>query len=154
MKSMVWPTVQNGGTAMNCGLHPPPGALLGVVEGALERDALEGRQLVENLGLLGLVEALEDADRVVGVEVADALGDGLRLELLEDLLADGVVDLRQRREVEIRSEELDQARPFLGCQGLEQVAEVGLVLVAQQFPQALGVRRPRSPPRRFRRREG
>ena len=33
------------------GLHPPPGAFLRVVEGALERDALDGGQLVENLRL-------------------------------------------------------------------------------------------------------
>ena len=48
-------------------------------------------------------------------------------QFLEDLLADRVVDLGQRREVEVAAEELDELRPRLRLQGLDEVAEVGFV---------------------------
>ena len=38
------------------GLHAPPGAVFRVVEGALERDALDGGQLVEDLRLFVFAE--------------------------------------------------------------------------------------------------
>ena len=52
MKSIVCPTVQNGGHGDELGLHAPPGAVFRVVEGALERDALDGGQLVEDFRLV------------------------------------------------------------------------------------------------------
>ena len=63
------------------------------------------------------------------------------LELLEDVLADGLVDLGQRREVEVAAEELDQPRPVVRLQRLEQVAEVGFVEILDQLAQALRVAR-------------
>ena len=73
------------------------------------------------------------------VEVAHALGDGRRLELLEDLLADGLVDLGQRGEIEVAAEELDEARAVLGLERLEHVAEIGLVQVFGERPHAFAV---------------
>ena len=121
------------------GLHQPTGRVLRIVERALQGDALGRRQLVEDLGLVLLVEALEDRDGVVRVEVAHALGDGRRLELLEDFLADRLVDLGQGGEIEIAAEELDEARAVLGLERLEHVAEIGLVQVFGERPHALAV---------------
>ena len=71
-------------------------------------------------------------DRVVGIELAHALGDGLRRQLLEDFLADGVVDLGQRREVEVAPHQLDQARAQFRVERLDHGADIGLVQVADQ----------------------
>ena len=90
--------------------------------------------------LLLVVEAFENGDRVVGIEVAHALGDGRGLEILEDFLADRLVHLGQRREVEGGAQQLDQARAVLRLEGLEQVAQVGFVEILHQRAQALGVR--------------
>ena len=76
---------------------------------------------------------------VVGIEIADALGDGLRRQLLEDFLADRVVDLGERREVELAAHQLDEARPQLGIERLDQVAGVGLVQLAGERLQRRGV---------------
>ena len=120
-------------------LHPPAGGVFRIVEAALERDALDRRQLLEDLGLILLRQVLEDGDGVVGIELAHALGDGLGRQLFEDLLADGVVDLGQRGEVEIRAHQLDQARAQIRIERLDDVAGVGLVQVADELAQ----RRPR-----------
>ena len=90
----------NGRHRDELGLHAPAGRIFRVVQAALQRDALGRRQLLEDLGLVVLRQVFEDVDRVVGIEVAHALGDGLGRQLLEDFLADRVVDLGQRREVE------------------------------------------------------
>ena len=95
-------------------------------------------------------QVLEDVGGVVGIEVADAFGDGLRRQLFEDFLADRVVDLGERREVELAAHQLDEARAQLRIERLDQVAGVGLVQVADELPQRGGRRRARSQSRRVR----
>ena len=123
------------------GLHPPAGGAFRIVEAALDLLALGGRQLFEDLLLVLLVEAFEQFDGVVGFELANALGDRLGLELLEDFLADGVVDLVQRGEVEIRAGQLHEADAVLGVEGRDQVAEIGLVQFGHDLAQERSVRR-------------
>jgi hypothetical protein len=101
------------------GLHPPPGGLFRVVEAAGERGAFGDRKLVENLGLVFLGQVLEDVDRVIGVELAHALGDGLGFQFLEDLLAHGVVDFGERREVEVGAHQLDELGARVGIERLD-----------------------------------
>ena len=117
------------------GLHPPPGGVFRIEQAALELGTLGRRQLIQNLFLVLLVEALEQFDRVVGFELADALRDRLRLELFEDLLADGIVDLIERREVEIAAGDLDEIDAVLGPKRRDQVAEIRLVQFGDQFAQ-------------------
>ena len=73
------------------------------------------------------VEAFEQFDGVVGFQFANALRDRLRFEFLEDFLADGIVDLVQRREVEIGAGQFDQRDAVVGFEGPDQIAEIGLV---------------------------
>ena len=101
--------------------------------------ALGRRHLLEDFGLLLRGQVFEDVGRVVGIEIADALGDGLGGHLFEDFLADRVVDLGQRGEVELAAHQLDKARPQLGIERLDQVAGVGLVQLADQRLQGRGV---------------
>ena len=122
-------------------LHAPAGGIFGIVQAAGERDALGLRQLLEDFGLLFLRQVLEDRDGVVGFELADALRHRLRRQLIEDLVAHGVVDLGQRGEVEVDAEQLDQPRALLRLQRLDQSAHVGFVQVADQRSQTGGVAR-------------
>ena len=73
------------------------------------------------------VETFEDGDGVVGFELADALGDGLGFELFENLLADRIVHLGQRRKIEVGAQQFDQARTVIGVEGLQQVAHFRFV---------------------------
>ena len=123
------------------GLHPPAGGIFRIIEAALERDALGQRQLLENLLLVLLVEVFEHLDRIVGFELADALGDGLRRQFLEDFLADGLVDFGQRREVEIARRSARPGGAVVGIERLDQVAEIGLVQVADDMRAARRCRR-------------
>ena len=109
------------------------------MQDALDRAALGRRHLLEDFGLLLLRQVFEDVRRVVGIEVADALGDGLGRQLFEDLLADGILDLGERGEVELAAEQLDEARAQVGIERLDQVAGVGLVQFADQRLQGRGV---------------
>ena len=109
------------------GLHPAAGGIFRIQQAALQRLALGRRQLFEDLFLVLLVEALQKFDGVVGFQLANALRDRLRLQFLEDFLADGVVDLVQRREVEIGAGQFDELDAVLGFEGADQVAEIGLV---------------------------
>ncbi len=109
------------------GLHPPAGGIFRIQQAALERVALLRRQLLQDLFLVLLVEPFEQFDGVVGFQFANALGDGLRFELLEDFLADGIVDFVERGEVEIGAGQFHQLDAVVGLERRDQIAEIGLV---------------------------
>ena len=126
-------------------LHPPAGGIFRIVQAAPERDALDRRQLFEDLGLILLRQVLQNGDGVVGIELTHALGDGFGRKLFEDLFADGVVDLGQRREVEIGAHQRDQARAQVRIERLENGAGIGLMQFADQLAQqrrVAGLQRP------------
>src|SRR5207249_5384512 len=101
-------------------LHPPACGILRIKQAPLQRDALGRRQLFEDLLLVLLVEPFEQLDGIVGCQFANALRDRLRFEFLEYLLADGIVDLVQRREVEIGAGQFDQRDAVVGFEGRDQ----------------------------------
>ena len=145
---MVCPTVQAGGTAMNSVCMRRPAEFFRIVEARASATRSRRRQLLEDLGLLVLRQVFQDVDRVVGIELAHALGDGLGRQFLEDLLAHRIVDFGQRREVEVGAHQLDQLRPQIGIERLDQVADIGLVQFADQRAQQARVAPLRSPRRR------
>ena len=100
----------------------------------------EAGQLLQNLGLLVLRKIFQDRDGIVGIEFAHAFGDGLGRKLVEDFLADRVVDFRQRREVEVLSHQFDEARPQIGIERLDHRTDIGLVKVAQKLAQLRRIR--------------
>ena len=108
-------------------LHPPACGILRIKQAPLQRDALGRRQLFEDLLLVLLVEPFEQLDGVVGFQFANALGDRLRFEFLENFLADGIVNLVQRREVEIGAGNFDEGDAVLGFKSPDQITEIGLV---------------------------
>ena len=109
------------------GLHAPAGALFRIIERAAQPDALGERQLRQDLVLVLLVEVFENVDRVVGIEFLHGLSDLLVGQIVDDVEADRLVDLGERREVEILAEKLDQRMALLGQQRLEEIAELRLV---------------------------
>ncbi len=117
------------------GLHPPAGGVFRIKQAAFQRVALGLRQLFEDFLLVLLVEASEQFDGVVGFQFANALRDRLRFEFLEDFLADGVIDLVQRREIEIRAGQFDEVDAVVGFERRDQVAEIGLVKFRHDFTQ-------------------
>ena len=117
------------------GLHPPSGGIFRIFEAALERVALQRRQLFEDFLLVFLVHSLEQFDGVVGFQFANTLRDRLRLEFLEDFLADGIIDFVERREVEIGSRQFHKADTVVGIERPDQVAEVGFMEFADDLAQ-------------------
>ena len=83
--------------------------------------------MLEDFLLVLLVEALEQFDGVVGLQLANAFRDGLGFQLFEDLLADGVVNLVERGEVEIGAGQFDQPDAVVGGECGDQVAQVRLM---------------------------
>ena len=119
--------------------HPPAGGFLRIVEPALERDALRVGKPGQNLLAVLLVEIGDDLDRVVGIELADGFGDLLVRDRLEDLAADGVVDLRQRDPVEIVAHQADELVALLRVERLEHAAEIGFVEILYELAERLAV---------------
>src|SRR5262249_23711914 len=81
------------------------------------------------------VQSLEQFDGIVRFKLANALGYRLRLELFEDFLAYGVVDLVQRREVEISARQLDQPDTIVRIECCDQIAKVSLVELGDHLAQ-------------------
>ena len=108
-----------------------PADLFRIVERAAQPDPFGERQLRQDLVLVLLVEVFENVDRVVGIELLHAPAAICVVgQAVDDLEADRLVDLGQRGKVEILAEQLDQRAALLRQQRLEQVAEFGLVQVA------------------------
>ena len=122
-------------------LHASAGQLFGVIQTARQRDAFGLRQLLENFGLFVLRQVFEDGDGVVGFQFAYALCDGLGWQLLENFLANRVVNFGQRGEVEIDTKQFDKALPLFWRQGLDERAHVGFVQVTDQRAQTGAVPR-------------
>ena len=120
-------------------LHPPAGRIFRIVEAARERNALELRQLLEDLSLFILRQVFQDGDRVVGLQFTHALGDRLRRQLLENFLAHIVIDFRKGCEVEIDAQQFDKPLPLVGRQCLDQRAHVGFMQAADQRLQSRAV---------------
>jgi hypothetical protein len=78
---------------------------------------------------------VQDVDRIVGIELAHTFRDRLRLKLFEDLLAHGVVNFGQRREVEVLAHQLNELRAELRIERLDQIAGIRLVQFANQRAQ-------------------
>ena len=95
--------------------------------------------LRQDLFLVLLVEVFEDVDRVVGIEPFDRRGDLLVRHVLDDLLADRIVDLGQRGEVELVAHEADELRTLLRLKRDQQIAELRLVQPADVGTQELRV---------------
>jgi hypothetical protein len=89
-----------------------------------------------------LVEILEDVDGIVGIEFADRCCDLCVRHLLDDLEANGLVDLGQSRQVEIGAEQPDQSEALFRLDRFEEVAELRFVqprhVLAQEKDVAVG----------------
>ena len=110
-----------------------PAESSGIFEAALERGALEGRQFGENVGLLFFVEVLDEIDGIVGIELLQGLGHLLGGHRLEHLVAHRLVELGQRRGLEVVAQHGDEDAALLGTQQLDQVGKVGFMQRQRQL---------------------
>jgi hypothetical protein len=108
-------------------------------QAACQGDALGRREPLENFGLLVLRQIREDGQGIVGIELAYAFRHLLGRQFCEDLFADDIFDLGQRREIEVLSHQPDQLGTQLGLERLDQIADVSLVQVAEEFAQRRGI---------------
>ena len=116
-------------------LHAAAGGVFRVEQTARQRDPLVRRKLFQNFPLFVLRQILEDRDRIVGIDLAHAFGDRFGGELLKNFLADGVIDLGESREIEIVAHQGHQPRPQFRIEHLDQVTEIGLMQIADEFAQ-------------------
>ena len=120
-------------------LHQAAGGFLGIGERFLDRGAVVGVERAQHGALLVLLDVLDDRDRVVGLELAGDLGDLVRLERVEQLLADLVVHLGEHVAVEDVGERRGERAPVVAVDQLEQVGDVGGMERLDQSARALGV---------------
>jgi len=76
------------GDGADVALHQAPCSLLRIAERVLDGGPVFGLHLLEDGLLLVLVEVLDQRDRVVGLHLTGDVRDLLRLELVEQALAD------------------------------------------------------------------
>ena len=120
-------------------LHQTARRVLGEIEAARQGRPFRQRQTFENGLAVFVLEVFENVDRVVGIEFAQAVDDGVDRQRFEQREPDRLVDFGQRREVEGRTEQFDEAGTKLRVQRLQEFAEIGFVEVADQRPEAFGI---------------
>ena len=119
--------------------HQPAGGFLGIGERFLDRGAVVGIERAQHGALLLLLHVLDDRDRVVGLELAGDLGDLVRLERVDQLLAHPVVHLGEHVAVEQVGERGGERAAVVAVDQLEQIGDVGRVERLDQRARALGV---------------
>jgi hypothetical protein len=103
--------------------HQPAGAVLGEGERFLDRGAVVGVERAQHGALLLFLQILDEGDRVVGLQLARDLGDLVRLQFLEQCLADMLVHLGEHVSVEDLGERGGERRTVVGQ--FEQIGDVG-----------------------------
>ena len=119
--------------------HQAAGGFLGIGERFLDRGAVVGIERAQHGALLLLLHILDDRDRVVGLELAGDLGDLVRLERVDQLLAHPVVHLGEDVAVEQVGERRGERAPLVAVDQLEQIGDVGGMERLDQRAHALGV---------------
>ena len=122
-------------------LHQPAGRFLRIGERFLDRRAVVGIERAENGALVVLLHVLDDRDRVVGLELAGDLGDLMRLERVDQFLADMLVHLGEHVAVEHVGERRGERAAVVGIEQFEQIGDVGRVERLDQGAGAVGVAR-------------
>ncbi len=93
----------------------------------MQLNPVRRRQGIQNFRLVLGFEVFQNADGVVALKITDAFGHGLVRQFREDLLADVIVHLGQRGEVEFRAHHFDELGPQLRFEGDDQKAEIRFV---------------------------
>ena len=120
-------------------LHQPPGRPLGIGQRLLDRGAVQLVQRVQNRFLLRLFQVLDQVDHIVAVQLAHRLGQDMRRQDGDHLLADALVQLRQDLAVAFAIIKPDQPRPVIGVDLFQQVGDIGLVQRLHQLDQLVAV---------------
>jgi hypothetical protein len=113
-------------------LHQAAGAVLREGQALLQQDALLDRNALQHLLLLLRLEVFQQLDRVVGVELADHFRQRLRPQLLDHLVAHGLVEVRDGLRLDHVAGDLHEELALLGLEMLDQVRDVGRVQILDQ----------------------
>ena len=106
-------------------LHETAGGFLGIAQRLLDRGAVVGLHRAENRLLLVAVEVLDQRDGIVGIELPGDVRDLLRLELVEQPLADIFVHFREHVGADDPRQRLDQPLALVRSGKFDQVGDVG-----------------------------
>ena len=106
-------------------LHQAAGGLLGVGQRFLDRGAIVGVHRRQHRLLLVPVEILDDRDRIVGVELPREVGDLARIHLIDQCLADMLVEFGIDVGIDDPGERGDQAFALVTGGKFDQVGDVG-----------------------------
>jgi hypothetical protein len=120
---MVWPTVQNGGTATNSVCMRRPAVSFGIIQRAAKPHPLGKRQGRQNFALIGLVEVFENVDGVVGIKISQRFGDPGVGQCPDDFEPYRFINLRKGGKIELVAQQRHQCLPLRGGDGLEKIAE-------------------------------
>ena len=105
-------------------LHDAAGGIFRIIEASLDRRPLERRELREDLAAIFLVEILKKIDRLVGIELLQRFGDLVIRHRLKHLVAHILVELRERRRIEIGAEHVDERGSLIGMEELDKIGEI------------------------------
>lgn len=106
-------------------LHQAAGRFLGEGQRLLDRGAIVRVERPEHFALIRRLHVLDDRDRIVGIEFRRDVGDFLRLEAVDQILADIIVHLGEHVGVEQIGQRLGE-RPAILVRGeFEQIGDIG-----------------------------
>jgi hypothetical protein len=120
-------------------LHQAAGGFLGIGKRFLDRGAIVGIERAEHFALVLRVHVLDDRDGVVGIEFGGDVRHLVRLERVDQILADPVVHLGEHVAVEQVGRSRAPARRGPRRGQLEQIGDVGGVERLDERARAFGV---------------
>ena len=108
-------------------LHQAPGGLLRIAQRLFDRGTVVRVHGPQHRLLLVAVEVLDQCDGVVGLQLTGDVGNLLRLHLVEQVLANVIVEFGQHVGADDAGERLDQPLALVPLGELDQVGDVGRV---------------------------
>ena len=127
------------GGGHHLGLHEAAGRIFGIGQRLLDGGTVGFVQRRQNRLLLGRLHVLDQVDDIVAVHLAHGLGQHLMGQLLDDLVANGLVDLGQDLAVDLAFIEMQELAPARGRELFDQVGDIGGMDRVQQRVQRRGV---------------
>ena len=120
----------------NFALHQAAGRLLGVGQRLLDSDAVTILQHIENDILLLRAQILDQVHNIVGFQLAHRISQNFGAQLVQNILADALIQFGQDVAVKVAVVQRDQIPPVIGRDLLQKVGDIGCVERLQQRAQA------------------
>ena len=114
--------------------HQAAGAVFRIGKALLVDQPVIGRQGIQQFLLVRLVQILQQVDRIVGLHVGDQTGEMVRIQIIDNVLADRIVHIGEDFGVHLLAEGIDDGFALTAGEPFHEVGDIGCVERLQKVP--------------------